>query len=83
MTKKEAAKCFRVVTRGQYFRLVHVPSGDYVQRHLSDFLTRKDAYVCRSRILNAAPAWNWRDVNLFQEMPTDIFDKVWAAIYAR
>jgi hypothetical protein len=77
------AKYFRVVKRGEYYRLTHLPSGDYVQRHLSDFLTRKDAIECRNNILAAAPGWNWADPLLFQEMPCAVFDAVWAAIYSR
>ena len=79
---KKASRNFRVVRNGKYFRLMHVPSGDYVQRNLSDFLTQKDAYLCRTQIIEAVPEWDWSDTSLFQEMPTDIFDKVWAALYA-
>ena len=75
-------KHFRVIRKGKYFRLTHIPSGDYVQRHMCDFLMQKDAYSCRERILNAAPNWNWSDPEMFNNMPSDIFDKVWAAIYA-
>jgi hypothetical protein len=78
---KNGAKYFRVVPRNQYYRLTHTPSGDYVQRYLCDFLTRKDAIECRNKILEAAPDWNWGDPGLFQEMPCAVFDKVWAAIY--
>ena len=80
---KKSAKNFRVVPKAQYFRLTHLPSGDYIQRHLSDFLTRKDAIECRNGIIAAAPEWDWSDPCLFQEMPCAVFDKVWAAIYER
>ena len=74
-------KHFRVVRNGKYFRLTHVPSGDYIQRHLCDFLMQRDAYACRDAVIAAAPEWDWSDPGLFQEMPTGVFDKVWAAIY--
>jgi hypothetical protein len=81
--RRERSKYFRVVRNGKYFRLVHVPSGgDYVQRYGSDFLTQRDAYACRARIIEAAPEWDWSDPGLFQEMPTNVFDKVWKALYA-
>lgn len=72
---------FRVVRRGKYFRLTHTPSGDYIQQHLCDFMMHRDAIACRNRVLAAAPDWNWADPNLFNEMPCDVFDRVWAAIY--
>ncbi len=85
MTKarNKDTKHFRVIAKNQYYRLVHVPSGDYVQRHLSDFLTRKHATDCRDRMLAAAPEWDWSDPLFCQEMSTGEFNKVWAAIYAR
>ena len=83
MTRTRPSQHFRVVRNGKYFRLVHVPSGgDYVQCYGSDFLTARDAYACRTRIIEAAPDWDWSDPGLFQEMPTNVFDRVWAALYA-
>jgi hypothetical protein len=80
---QEARRQFRVAqVRGKYYRLTHIPSGDYVQRHLSDFLTRKDALECRNRIISSAPEWDWCDPNFFQEIPWETFTKVWHAIYA-
>jgi hypothetical protein len=81
--RNKNSRHFRVVLKGKYYRLTHLPSGDYIQRHLSDFLTRKDATECRDNVLAAAPDWDWSDPLLFQEMPTAVFDKVWAAIYSR
>lgn len=75
-------KYFRVVTHRQYYRLTHVPSGDYIQRHLCDFITRKGAIECRDRVIAAAPDWDWSDSGLFTDMPWDLSSKVWAAIYA-
>lgn len=75
------SKYFRVIRKGKLFRLTHVPSGDYVQRHLCDFPMQKDAYGCRNDILAAAPEWDWSDPNLFNEMDCATFDKVWVAIY--
>jgi hypothetical protein len=75
-------KYFRVVRKNQDYRLVHTPSGDYVQRHLCDFLSRRDAIACRDRIIAAAPAWDWSDPRFCAEMPTETHSKVWAAIYA-
>lgn len=72
---------FRVHKRGKYFRLTHVPSGDYIQRHLCDFLMHKDAIACRNRVIAAAPGWDWSDPTFFQDIPADVFDKVWSAIY--
>ena len=80
---RKNAKYFRVVARAQYYRLTHVPSGDYIQRHLSDFLTRKDAITCRNNVIAAAPNWDWSDPGLFTNMPRDISDEVWRAIYYR
>lgn len=82
MTRNKNTKYFRVILRGKYYRLTHVPSGDYIQRHLSDFLTRKDATECRDRIIAAAPDWDWSNVMLFEDIPTPMFNKVWAAIYS-
>lgn len=76
------SKYFRVVQRRQYYRLVHIPSGDYVQRYLHDFLTRKDAIECRNCILAAAPAWDWSDPEFMTNMPSPIDGLVWDAIYA-
>lgn len=78
-----ATKHFRVVRKDQYFRLVHLPSGDYIQRYLNDFMTRKDAIACRDAIISAAPEWDWADSGLFTDMPLSVSDKVWAAIYGR
>lgn len=75
------SKYFRVVRHGKGFRLTHIPSGDYIQRHLCDFLMQRDAYACRDAVLAAAPGWDWSDASLFNEMPCATFDKVWAAIY--
>lgn len=82
MDIRKSKRHFRVVPKNQYFRLVHVPSGDYVQRHLSDFLTRKAALSCRDRMIAAAPNWDWSDTRFMQEMgrPEDL--NVWRAIYA-
>lgn len=79
--KTPARKHFKVVMRAQYYRLTHIPSGDYVQRYLGDFLTRKDAIECRNNIIAAAPDWDWSDAGLFNEIPGPVFDRVWAAIY--
>ena len=79
--RNKSNKHFRVVRKGKYFRLTHLPSGDYIQRHLCDFLMQRDAYACRDAVIAAAPEWDWCDPGLFQEMPTGVFDKVWAAIY--
>ncbi len=76
-------RCFRIVRKGKYYRLIHIPSGDYIQRYLCDFFMQRDASECLHNILAAAPDWNWTDPNLFQEMPAATFDKVWAAIYHR
>lgn len=78
---RHATKHFRVVPKAQYYRLTHLPSGDYIQRYLCDFLTRKDAIECRNNIIAAAPDWDWSNPQLFAEMPCSMFDKVWAAIY--
>lgn len=75
-------KHFKVVPHHQYYRLTHVPSGDYIQRYLSDFLTRKDALECRDRVIAAAPNWDWSDAGMFTNMPWDISQKTWDAIYA-
>lgn len=77
------SKYFKVVRHGKGFRLMHKASGDYVQRYLCDFMMHKDAIACRNAIMAAAPEWDWNDVNLFQDMPCSMFDRVWAAIYAR
>lgn len=77
-----STKYFRVVRHAQYFRLTHIPSGDYIQLHLCDFLMHRDAIACRDRVLAAAPDWDWSNPGLFNEMGTDVFDRVWAAIYA-
>jgi hypothetical protein len=76
-------KHFRAARKNQYFRLVHVPSGDYVQRHLCDFLMHKDALDCRDRMIAAAPDWDWGNPTFVAEMPTVMFDRVWASIYRR
>ena len=81
MAKSKHAKHFRVARKGQYFRLTHIPSGDYVQRHLSDFLTHKDAIACRNRMLAAAPEWDWSDPNFLQNTSHDEFHRIWRAIY--
>ena len=82
MDIRKARRQFRVVPKNQYFRLVHIPSGDYIQRHLSDFLTRKDALACRDRVIAAALNWDWSDPLFMQEIgrPEDL--NVWRAIYA-
>ena len=79
---RKHAKNFRVIPKAQYYRLTHLPSGDYIQRHLCDFLTRKDAIECRNTIITAAPDWDWSDPGLFTDMPSDMSNRVWAAIYA-
>lgn len=76
------AKHFRVIPKNQYYRIIHIPSGDCVQRYLCDFLTRKDAIDCRNRIVAAAPEWDWSNPTLFQEMGGADFQKVWDAIYS-
>jgi hypothetical protein len=75
-------KHFRVVKKNQYYRLVHTPSGDYVQRHLCDFLMHKDAIACRNRMIAAVPEWDWSNPRFCEEMSTETHNKVWAAIYA-
>ena len=80
--RNKNSRYFRVVPRAQYYRLTHLPSGDYVQRYLCDFLTRKDAIECRDRITSAAPDWDWSNPTLFQEMGGVEFQKVWDAIYS-
>jgi hypothetical protein len=76
------AKHFRVVKKGKYFRLMHLPSGDYIQRYLCDFLMHTDAIRCRNAVIAAVPEWDFADPSLFQEMPCAVFDKAWAAIYS-
>jgi len=78
----KATKFFRVVPRNQYYRLMHLPSGDYIQRHLCDFLTRKDAIECRNAVIASVPDWDWSNPTLFQEMGSREFEKAWHAIYA-
>jgi hypothetical protein len=80
--RNKSSRHFRVVPKAQYFRLTHLPSGDYVQRHLCDFLTRRDAIECRDRIIAAAPDWDWSNPTLFTEMGGAEFQKVWSAIYS-
>lgn len=78
-----ANRYFRVVTRKDgLFRLTHIPSGDYVQRHLVDFTTRTAAIACRDRMIAASAGWDWGDKGLFTNMPTPIDQDVWAAIYS-
>jgi hypothetical protein len=72
---------FKVVAKGEGFRLMHVPSGDYIQRYLRDFDTRADAQLCARAIVEALPSWDWSDARLFRDMPADMFDRVWNAIY--
>lgn len=74
---------FKVRPHHQYYRLSHVSSGDYIQRHLCDFLTRKDAIACRNRVIAAVAGWDWSDAGLFTDMPWDMSHKVWAAIYEK
>lgn len=76
-----AQQNFVIRRQGNYWRLWHKPSGDYIQRHLSDFLMRQDAVNCRNRMIDAAPEWDWSNKGLCAEMPTNTFDRVWAAIY--
>lgn len=78
---RKNAKHFRVVAKRQYYRLTHVPSGDYIQRHLCDFLTRRQALECRNAVINAAPQWDWSNPTLFQEMGNPEWPRVWHAIY--
>lgn len=81
--RREQKRQFKVVPNRQYYRLVHIPSGDYIQRYLVDFMTRKEALLCRDRLLEAVPEWDYRNPTLFQEMPTKVFWAAWDAIYGK
>ena len=77
----QESQYFQIVAWGAGYRLIHIPSGEHIQRYMCDFQTRTDAARCRDRIIAAAPDWKWATVTFVQEMPCALFDRVWAAIY--
>ena len=63
------------------FQLVHRPSGELIQLHNCNFSRVSDAAKVRDAMREAAPDWDFSDPELFAEMPTELFHKVWHAIY--